>query len=144
MDREVLFRALMAALLALLIWNMLQNWFAPPPPAPGAPAGPALAAGAEGTADTLPPGITVDGAAEERIIELGNVHNDPLDPSPIRLQLSSREASVVSAWLRDFRTGSIPRTATSWSGRSKSAGASTIPSRRSQSRSTNSRSRSAA
>jgi YidC/Oxa1 family membrane protein insertase len=45
----------------------------------------------------------VDGAAEERVLELGNVRNDPVDPSPIRLQLSSREASVVSAWLRDFK-----------------------------------------
>ncbi|MCH8854269.1 MAG: hypothetical protein IID41_16700, partial [Planctomycetes bacterium] len=84
MEKNDLLKAVIAAMLAFVLWNLLSNsFFKPPPPTPLGP----IAAGV--TADTKPsvPGNGgVRGAALEEFIELGNVDGMEANPYPLGLR----------------------------------------------------------
>ena len=100
MEKNDLLKAVIAAMLAFVLWNLLSNsFFKPPPPPQPTPLGP-IAAGV--TADTRPSvsgNGGVRGAALEEFIELGNVDGTEVSPYPLGLRFNNRGASLESAHL---------------------------------------------
>ncbi|MCG3137238.1 MAG: Membrane protein insertase YidC [Phycisphaerae bacterium] len=104
MDKQNLVRALLVAMLFLLVWNMLSTRMNPPPPGPSTN-------GVVSTAPTTAPVTSgpavagqwsLQGAGEEQLVELGNTTDDPDSPYRLHVTLSSRGAGVVRVRLTDY------------------------------------------
>ncbi len=100
MDRETLFRAVMAALIAFLLWTLLFP--------PAGPPAPPLPTTVESAPQPSQPAVAADqarihGADSEVVLELGDFedHNGA-DAYPARIELSNRGAAVRTAELSRF------------------------------------------
>ncbi len=101
MNKDDLFKALIAAMLAFVVWSMLSRAFLPPPPPPATPPGVATAEQATSPAPSAPENMKALGADSERFIELGNVYDDPTSGYAMTAKFTNRGASMVSARLTD-------------------------------------------
>jgi YidC/Oxa1 family membrane protein insertase len=101
MDKDNLFKALIAAMLAFVVWNLLTQAFLPPPPPP-AQTQEVITADQEAAATVRAPrDMEARGADTEQFIELGSADLNINSPFPLALRLSNRGAAMVSARLRE-------------------------------------------
>ncbi len=100
MDKDNLFKAIIAAMLAFVLWQMLSGIFFPPPPPPApAPTDRQVAQQSTRRPALAPRDMQARGTDVESFFELGNVTDDPQSPYPFGLLFSDRGASLVSARL---------------------------------------------
>ena len=97
MDKDNLFKALIAALLAFVVWNLLTQAFLPQQPPP---ASQQEVATADLNADPIvraPRDMKARGVDAEQFIELGSTDPTIKSPLSLALTLSNRRAAIVSA-----------------------------------------------
>ena len=101
MDKDNLFKALIAALLACVVWNLLTQAFLPQQPPPASQQEVATADHEADPAARAPRDMKARGLDAEQFIELGSTDPNIKSPFSLALTLSNRGAAMVSARLRD-------------------------------------------
>jgi len=102
-DKDTFIKALMAGLIAFMIWSLLFQRTNPPPSENNANLKEQsdLTVASTPTPTSIPEGFEVDGEDAEQFVELGNIDDVKPHDYPLHLRLSNRGASLVSAWLTD-------------------------------------------
>jgi YidC/Oxa1 family membrane protein insertase len=100
MDKDNLFKALIAAVLAFVVWNLLTQAFFPQPPPPASQQEVATADRGVDPVARAPRDMAARGADVEQFIELGSTNITIVSPFPLALRLSNRGGAMVSARLR--------------------------------------------
>jgi YidC/Oxa1 family membrane protein insertase len=100
-DREAFFKALMAAMIAFMIWSLLTRKVTPPQDGNDGATQARVADTLSERFGKVPEGYVVLAAPSEVLLDLGNVENASASDYRIHLQLGNQGASVVSAWLTD-------------------------------------------
>ena len=100
MEKDDLLKAVIAAMLAFVLWNLLSNsFFKPPAPPQPAPIGPIASGVTRDTPPAAPGNGGVRGAALEGFLELGNVDGTEASSYALGLRFNKRGASLESARL---------------------------------------------
>ena len=101
MDKDNLFKALIAALLAFVVWNLLTRAFWPQPPPPASQQEVVTADHKADPVIRAPRDMKARGVDAEQFIELGSTDPNIKSPFALALTLSNRGGGMVSARLRD-------------------------------------------
>ncbi len=99
MDKDNLFKALIAALLAFVVWNLLTQAFLPQPPPPASRQEVAAADRDVDPVARAPRDMVARGVDAEQIIELGSTDPSAKSPFALATTLSNRGSGMVSVRL---------------------------------------------